>query len=1036
MTRHPFAWLLALGLLLAAAAGAQEIPQMPLTPAPLDPVKSAERLATRRLSLEEERATLERNRQEVRALAADQPRLIGELKQTAVTEAQVEQARVDASSARLRQEDLRVDTANSERRIKAMEQTVRDFETREQLLKNPAQNGTAGVVDRTAELEATRREIEQQRAELVLERQHLEYLQGLIESHGQRLALAQQWLAAVQDAYRQQQDVTRREAQVDLEQRLQRAQQAETDKVTALAERLERERERLPEASRKLLETGIQAASERAKLLAQEIRIARIDTEIAQLRTLSELSGMSSRELAEGADKVRSLHATLDSTRVLLERKVELLREQARVIERREEGGAGDARARAEELKLVAGLGEEIAAQARIVEERLKRTDELAATLERQLKDSLRKDLFDRRELPSTVEGWRVLAEKLAGVPKLFVIQVQLSVETLARSLWRADALALAELLAGAAALAWWAVWARRRAIASIRRNRDGERFAQQVARVVMGLVRRNAVGLACALALLAMVWRLAVPPPGSGILVTLALIGAGIKLPIDLAWMLLGAPTVKAERRRPQLFAGLTATLLLGAVLAALTLIAHRIALSAQLIDLFDRAFMVYLLLVFVPVLRIRRLVLDSLVEAEQTKRYWFLTLSLVSLLLPVSLLAAAVLGLAGYVNLAWRVAWYLLVFTAILIGWLLARGLLGDGVRYAKEYAVTRLGFGQLFTEEIVDPFHRIFNVLLLLAAAAAAVQALGMTEEAALTETFWSLIERPLFSFGGVSVTLFGVAATVLGGALILWFGQWTRAVSYRWVYATVGDTGVRNSLSVFTQYFVVVAGFLVALNVLGLDLTTFTVFAGAVGVGIGLGLQSIANNFLSGLLLLIERPLRAGDVVRIGDSEGEIQRIGMRSLTMKTFDNMDVIIPNADVISNAFTNWTHSDNVLRTVMYLNVAYDSDPRRALDVMNGVINLHAAVLRDPPARALMWAYLDGGIQFRVQYFIDLSRSDLLDVRSEINLAIWDGLRKAGVRVGFPRRDLYLKEWPETLPAAADIPPAPDQAQASQPRA
>jgi len=161
----------------------------------------------------------------------------------------------------------------------------------------------------------------------------------------------------------------------------------------------------------------------------------------------------------------------------------------------------------------------------------------------------------------------------------------------------------------------------------------------------------------------------------------------------------------------------------------------------------------------------------------------------------------------------------------------------------------------------------------------------------------------------------------------------------------VFSQVSDLGVRHSLSVFTQYAVVLSGLLIILRVIGLDLTTLAVFAGAVGVGIGLGMQSLANNFVSGLLLLVERPLRSGDIVRIGEYEGEVVGIGMRSLTVKTFDNQSVIIPNAEVVGSAFTNWTHRDQVLRIMLAIGIGYDSDPHQAQAIVEQVLADNDAV-------------------------------------------------------------------------------------------
>jgi potassium efflux system protein len=175
-----------------------------------------------------------------------------------------------------------------------------------------------------------------------------------------------------------------------------------------------------------------------------------------------------------------------------------------------------------------------------------------------------------------------------------------------------------------------------------------------------------------------------------------------------------------------------------------------------------------------------------------------------------------------------------------------------------------------------------------------------------------------------------------------------------------------------------------------------------------------MQTIANNFISGLLLLIERPLRSGDTVQIGSNIGEISRIGIRSLTMKTWDNMEVIIPNSDVVTTAFTNWTHSDNIVRTKLMIGVRYDADPHLAKEMMSRVLKNHKDVVREPQWSVLLWEFGDSVITFRVQYYTDFFKSNILDVHSEVMFAIYDGLKRAGIGIPNAQRDLRIKEWPE----------------------
>lgn len=985
-----------------------------LPPAPLEPVKTAEQLAARRQALEEEKANIERIRQELRALSEEMPRRIAELEVGDVTEVMLEQARVDVSSAKLRLEDLQVDLANAERRIKELEQSIRDLEAREQLLRNPAKEEVDSAL-RTEQLQRTTQALAQQRTELEMERLHRENLRKRIELASTRLNLFSQWLNRVEEVYRLQQEQLRREAQEDLEQRLKKEQQAYLERAAELTQRLEQERGTISEARRRLLETSIQSAEERAKLYELDIRLSRISNDLARLKDLTDKAEPSSKELQDGLDQLRALREELQATDALLQRKINLFEQQKQVIDKREGLLGADSRAAVDEARLITDLLGELRRRSESVQEQLVQIEAIMTQLEASYRETLRKDLFNRRQLPGTAEEWQQLLEAIVNAPKVMFYQVQLSVQTAVNAMVDTSPLRWFGLLALELGLLWLVTWARRALAQAIERtsSREDTTFYSNLALNLFVLLRKNLLGIGPAAAVLIAIWMAEVPQPGLGIISTLVLLWVGIKLPIDLAWMLLASPRIPAEQQRPQLYRQLRWTLLSGGILAVVTLLAHLSSLPGTVIDTFDRLFMLYLLLIFVPILRIRRFLHDRLAQ-RYAGHSWFIILHLVTLLLPLSLFAAAVLGLVGYLNLAWSVAWHLLMFLLVLVGWLLIRGLLNDLVILLKNYAVTHSDYGLLWTQEVITPFHRILRVALFFAAWVVLFQIYGLEGESTIVATFWEILEKPLFTLGGAEISLWRIIFTVLIFLIVIWFGQWTRAVTYRWVYSRIVDLGARHSLSVFTQYAIVLIGVLAILRTIGLDLTTLTVFAGAVGVGIGFGMQTIANNFISGLLLLIERPLRSGDIVKIGTSEGEVSRIGMRSLTMKTFDNLEVIIPNSDVITNAFTNWTHTDKVIRTVLMLRVTYDSDPHKVSHILEKAVFTHPAILADPEPMVLLWEFSESCMLFRIQYFTDVIKHSILRVRSEINFAIWDSLKRAGIRIPYPQQDLFIKEWPE----------------------
>jgi len=290
---------------------------------------------------------------------------------------------------------------------------------------------------------------------------------------------------------------------------------------------------------------------------------------------------------------------------------------------------------------------------------------------------------------------------------------------------------------------------------------------------------------------------------------------------------------------------------------------------------------------------------------------------------------------------------------------------------------------------------------------------VQVYGLGQQSTIMELARSAFARSLFSIGTTEVDLAHLLlflAVALGSFPV---GGWIRRLSFNWLYAGIGDRGVRNSLAVFSQYVTVLIGLLLAINLLGIDLTSLAVFAGALGVGIGFGLQNIANNFISGLILLVERPIRVGDWVTIGNYEGEISAIGIRSATVTTWDNQDVVIPNAELISNAFINWTLSNPLVRTVLNVGISYAGDPHTAQQVIEEAVSMQPEVLLDPPPRVQLINFGDSSVDFRVLYYIDVNQFGRMAIKSKVMFAIWDGLKEANIEIPFPQRDIHIRELP-----------------------
>ncbi|MBW2541381.1 MAG: mechanosensitive ion channel [Deltaproteobacteria bacterium] len=217
------------------------------------------------------------------------------------------------------------------------------------------------------------------------------------------------------------------------------------------------------------------------------------------------------------------------------------------------------------------------------------------------------------------------------------------------------------------------------------------------------------------------------------------------------------------------------------------------------------------------------------------------------------------------------------------------------------------------------------------------------------------------------------------------------------------------GVGNAVSTLLHYIVLLLGFIFALSAAGMDFTRVALFAGAFSVGIGFGLQTVVNNFVSGLILLFERPIQIGDMVEVGGLFGEVRRIGARSSTVRTFDGAEVIVPNSNLITDPVTNWTLSDRRRRLELEVGVAYGTDPEVVLKLLKGVAAAHESVLDSPEPEALFLEFGDSALKFRLRVWIPRFEEGF-SIRSQLTVAINAALRDAGITIPFPQRDLHVR--------------------------
>ncbi len=216
------------------------------------------------------------------------------------------------------------------------------------------------------------------------------------------------------------------------------------------------------------------------------------------------------------------------------------------------------------------------------------------------------------------------------------------------------------------------------------------------------------------------------------------------------------------------------------------------------------------------------------------------------------------------------------------------------------------------------------------------------------------------------------------------------------------------GVPETISNCGYYLCLLAVFLMSLNAAGMQLDKLTVLTGALGVGVGFGLQSFVNNFVSGLVLQFERPIRIGDVLEVGALGGEVSRIGIRSSTVRTFQGAEVIIPNSALVSNQVVNWTLSEPLRRVELQVPAAYGTPPERVIEILSGVAAGHPEVRREPPPGAFFQGFGTSSLDFLLMFWAE--QGNHFRLRSEIAVGVNAALREAGIEIPLPQQDLHLR--------------------------
>jgi small-conductance mechanosensitive channel len=274
----------------------------------------------------------------------------------------------------------------------------------------------------------------------------------------------------------------------------------------------------------------------------------------------------------------------------------------------------------------------------------------------------------------------------------------------------------------------------------------------------------------------------------------------------------------------------------------------------------------------------------------------------------------------------------------------------------------------------------------------------------------QTLWVQVQEVLdFNLG--PFTLGKLLSLMLLLTVVLIGERWIRRfLTKRVLTRTQLDPSFQYALGRFAGYCFIAIGCLIALDLVGIDLNSLAFVAGAVGIGIGFGLQNIISNFVSGLILLAERPIAIGHRVEVGGVAGLVTQISLRSTTVVTNDNITIIVPNSDFITTPVTNWSYGDPKVRLRLSVGVAYGSDVEKVHRILLEVAAGNASVLKDPAPQVFFVGFGDSSLDFELGVWTADRARNPRGLRSELNFAIDRLFRQNGVEIPFPQRDLHLR--------------------------
>ncbi len=908
-------------------------------------------------------------------------------------------AKVDIDSAKSNLDGIEIELTESQHTLSLIEKNIQELEE-----KLNAFNvfGLKIVRNAVPDLNGLQAHLAYQKTLLQLEKSHLDYLQKLQKVAEKMLQLYEAEYARIESLLKSRTMVQLKELQAKSEidyQQQQAAWQQRLTKLYAELTQIDRSKSTNKLAYSKL-ENQIFYANENVNFMYLQMLIARYQDQIQQLEV--SVSRSTSRTLLNKvSDQAQALSKQFARINSLLAARISIL-------EKRKQFQTQDKSA---DLSYFSSLVE-LESQYKTAIGNVDHLNKTLIVFRASLDQAMKQELSARQGfLGFGAKTWLDLCSQILLVPSLTLQMVKNLSQMVLKSL-------------DAAGLLWWsllflfeAVWVglfyflsrlSAQALLSIPDHALGHINLKWLS---IKLLHRNLVDIAVLGNIFLFFIFCTVPLQSFNFIIDVGLVWLFFRAAITIARLCLVETVHDRAGHDVRLYYRLKWTLLIGGAVTALTVFLYQFPLL-EVQNFFYRLFLLFLIIVSVFLLKAREVFLGLILpHIDEQRTYLRRVVRLLTVLVPLVLLVNSAIGFFGFINFVLSVYWYEGVFLIVLAGYLLIRGLLGEVMEYVSHVLIRHVTNGWLWTEAFLKPIDKILRIVLFLGAWVVLFFLFGWDRQSLVVSNLNRLMHYHLFDMLNTSITPLSVLELFIIISLLYWTARWTREFVYRFLLSRTKDLGVRNSIAILSQYTMIVVGILIGLRVLGIDLRALTVVAGFFAFGVGLGLRDLVNNFACGFLLLFERPLRVGDMVSINGQEGDVMHLGSRAVTIRTWDHMEFVVPNTEIFSKTFINWTAKDYIVRSVVTINVNRLDDPHDVQALIYKVLAGHKDVLTDPAPEVFLKELAGNFIEFEVRYYVNLRQvKSRVCARSDVLMTVWDAFKQHGVQPPYPHHEIHVK--------------------------